>query len=315
MIARTLAAAALFVALGAALAQPPKPADKPDIPKLLATRVGVDKFDGTFGDAVKLLAEKYELPVVVHPRLGEDDAFQACGAPANDQNVTLPKLASVRLDTVVKLLAEQVKGKFLMYPDYVKIVPAAFAEYESGVLAAGTDPADQPLLAPEDLVRTKPLIKRALVNASFKNKPLDEVLGEIAEATGANIAVSPQLPADVRQAPVTVRFANTPVDAAVRTLCEMTGAGVIEDANVLLVTTTDRAAARAKEEAQKRKDSQPPAFVGFGGGGVGVPFGAVPNDTAAELAKLKEQNEQLTKQLVALARDGRGASEGREEAG
>ncbi len=32
---------------------------------------------------------------------------------------------------------------------------------------------------------------------------------------------------------------------------------MIEDANVLLVTTRERAAARAKEEAQKLKDKQP----------------------------------------------------------
>ncbi len=73
-----------------------------------------------------------------------------------------------------------------------------------------------------DLLRSKPLTKRGLVNASFKNRPLSEVLDEIADATGANVAASPTLPAQVRQTPVTVRFANAPVDAAVRTLCEMT---------------------------------------------------------------------------------------------
>ena len=109
-------------------------------------------------------------------------------------------------------------AKFLVYPDHIKIVPAAFAEYESGSLVVDPTVAEQPLLSPEELVRTKPLIKRALVSISFKNKPLSEAIDEIAEATGATVAVSPLLPANVRQAPVTVRFANTPVESAVRTL-------------------------------------------------------------------------------------------------
>lgn len=315
MTARTLAAAALVAVVGTALAQPPQPdvpaglapvpaalppkvADTSDLPKLLATRVAVARFDGKFKDAVKLLADTYDLPLVIDPRLGPGDAMAACDGVADDKPVKLPKLANVRLDTVLKILAEQVNGKFLVYPDHIKIVPETFAAYESGVLSVSADPNDEPLLTTSDLLRSKPLIKRALVNASFKNKPLSEVIDEIAEATGANVAVSPLLPANVRQAPVTVRFANTPVDAAVRTLCEMTECGAIEDANVLLVTTRERATARAKEEAQKVKDRHPALQPVFGGGaGVGLP--AQP-DIATEVAKLKEQNEQLRKELEEL---------------
>lgn len=302
MTARILAVAMLVAFTGTALAQPPK-AEKPDILKQLATRVTLEKgFDGKFKDAVTMLAEKYELPVVVDPRLGEGNdgmaaAVVVCEAPADDKQVKLPKLTNVRLDTVVKLLAEQVQGKFLVYPDHVKIVPANFADYESGVLTVGTEAGEEPpLLAVQDLVRNKPLIKRALVNANFKNKPLSEVLDEIAETTGANVTLSPLVAANVRQMSITVRFANTPVDAAVRTLCEMTECGVIEDANVLLVTTRERAAARAKEDAQKLKDKQLPQqqVVGFGAVGLGGPLDAV---TAVELVRLKEQNEQLKKQL------------------
>lgn len=311
MTARTLAAAALVAVLGTALAQPPKPiplAQKvkdepkaaPDIPKLLASRVTIDKFDGTFKEAVERLADKFDLPLVVDPRVGEDIAVAMCDAPANDRPVKLPKLTNVRLDTALKLVVEQVGGKFLVYPDHVKIVPAAFAEYEAGVLSTTPDGVDDPLLSPADLIRARPLIKRALVSASFKNKPLGEALDEIAEATGATVAVSPLLPANLRQAPVTVRFANTPVETAVRTLCEMTECAAIEDTSVLLVTTRERAAARAKEDAQKARDRQPPALV-FGNGPVpGIGAFAPQPEVAAELAKLKEQNEQLRKELEEL---------------
>jgi hypothetical protein len=197
------------------------------------------------------------------------------------------------------LLADQVHGKVLAYPEYVKIVPDLFADYESGVLPVNSDPdVEPPLLSVQDLVRAKPLIKRALVNLSVKNKPLSEVLDEIAESTGATVTLSPLVAANVRQLPVTARFANTPVDAAVRTLCEMTECGVIEDANVLLVTTRERAAARAQEDAERQKAKHPPQTVGLGGGfagGLGGP--SVPLDTTTEIAKLKEQNEQLKRQV------------------
>ena len=313
MTARTLAAAALVAVIGTALAQPPKAvllaqkekdepkAVAPDLNKQLATRVTIDKFDGPFKEAVELFAEKFNVTLIVDPRLGEEFAMGAamCDAPADNRPVKLPKLVNVRLDTALKLLAEQVGGKFLVYPDHIKIVPAAFAEYESGVLSTTPDGIDEPLLSPADLIRAKPLTKRGLVNVSFKNKPLGEALDEIAEATGATLAVSPLLPANVRQAPVTVRFANTPVEAAVRTLCEMTECAAIEDANVLLITTRERAAARAKEEAQKLKDRQPQAFGGLCGTGLQFPLGGGPGqpDLATEIAKLKEQNEQLRKEL------------------
>jgi hypothetical protein len=313
MTARTLAAVALVALFGIALAQPTTPAsapvpqpvkadpkaDKGDLFKQLATRITLPKYEGKFKDAVKMLADAYELPLVIDPRLTEREQGMACDGGADDREVKLPKLANVRLDTVLNLLVAQVNGRFLVYPDHIQIVPEAFAWYETGILPAKADPTDEPILPEMDLVRSKPLIKRALVNASFKNKPFSEVIDEIVEATGANVAVSPQLPANLRSLPITVRFANTPVESAVRTLCEMIEAGAIEQGNVLLVTTRERAAARAKEDAQKAKDRFPPVqpLVGYGGGLGG--FVTQP-DLAGEVAKLKEQNEQLKKQLEQL---------------
>jgi hypothetical protein len=299
MFARTLAAAALFAALGAALAQPPRLADpkaaaKPDILKQLATRVTLEKgFEGKFKDALTMLAEKSDLPLVL-TRQAEESTRPDGETKAGEQIVKLPKLTGVKAETVLTLLCEQTDTKFLVYPDHVRIVPGLFAAYESGVLPVSTDPnEDPPLLSTTELVRSKPLTKRALVNASFKNRPLSEVLDEIAESTGANVALSPLLPAEVRQAPITVRFANAPVDAAVRTLCEMTDTGVIEDANVLLVTTRERAAERAKEEERKQRARQWASSVLMGAAG----FGVVAPDLATEVMKLREQTEQLKKQL------------------
>lgn len=321
MTARTLAAAALVALVGTVLAQPTKqPAEPkaaaqpkaelkvgnaPDLPKLLATRVSVEKeFDGVFKDAVKLLAEKYDLPLVVHPRVGDFDGaggMAMCDTFADDRPVKLPRLRNVRLDTLLKTVTDQVNAKFLVYPDHIKIVPDLFAAYETGLLPATQNPdapEDAPLLTQVDILRNRPLTKRALVNGTFKNKPLVEIVDEITEATGANVAVSPLVAANVRQMAVTVRFANAPVDSAVRTLCEMTDCAVLEDANVLLITTRERAATRAKEEAQKAKErflQQQGIVVGGGEFGLAGPVPAL--DLTVEVAKLKEQNEQLKKEL------------------
>lgn len=325
MTVRTLAAGALFVALGSALAQPPKPTEpvrapvppaakaveKVDLNKLLAGRVTLDKYEGKFRDAVAVIATAYDLPLVLTRQAdqGMVDNEDGDSVKRGDAVVKLARINSVKVETILTIVCEQAGAKFLVYPDHIKIVPDAFAAYESGVLTVNTDPYpgndETPLLSSSDLLRSKPLTKRGLVNASFKNKPLAEVLDEIADATGANVATSPTLPAQVRQAPVTVRFANTPVDAAVRTLCEMTDTGVIEDANVLLVTTRERAAARAKEEAQKLKDKQPPPAPVLLSALNPNPFqNPLPPaaDQAAEIAKLKERNEQLAKQLESLTK-------------
>jgi hypothetical protein len=312
MTARTLAAAILVAFIGTGLAQPTKPkeslsqpapqipgdskAEKRTLTQQLATRVNVEKFEGQFKDAVSQFATKYHLPLVLTRRganwRGENDGLDTTAA---EQNVVLPALTNVTLKTALKLLCEQTQTRFLIDPDHIRIVPDIFADYESGLLTVSNNPEEAPFLVASDLVRTRPLIKRAMVSETFKNQSLSDVLNEIAESTGATIAISPLLPANIREVNVTVRFANTPVDAAVRTLCEMTDCGVIEDANVLLVTTRERATARAKEDADKHKAKQP-TQVGFPGAGLGGSSVSV-DATALELAKLKEQNEQLKKQL------------------
>ena len=108
-----------------------------------------------------------------------------------------------------------------------------------------------------------------------------------------------------------MRFANAPVDAAVRTICEMADLAVIEDANVLVVTTRERASARMKMEVEKRKAEtlalaapniglsannqvfQPNWLGGVGGlGGEGSG-----PDLSVEIARLRDQNERVQKQL------------------
>ncbi|MDB5309400.1 MAG: hypothetical protein JWO38_3602 [Gemmataceae bacterium] len=273
----------------------PPPAGKAEIPDLLARRVTLGKFEGKFGDILKLLREKCDLPLAVDPTLKTGDE------PIEDQPVKIPALTNVRAETVLRLACDQVEVAFLTEPEYIWITNWAAALYEAGVLKQPDSAVsgDEPILPLKEMQKARPLTQRALVTAAFKGKPLAEIIDAIAELTGANVVLAPQVAEKTKQS-LTVRFANTPVEAAVRTLCEMTDLGVIEEANVLLVTTKERADARAKVDDEKRKARQSAGAVGFGGaGGLGGAVGglAAPADVAGELAKLKEQNEQLKRQL------------------
>jgi len=289
----------------------------PRLSDLLAKRVSLDQsFEGKFKDAIELLAEKFQLPIVLDPAIREVVIGGAACDGLEDKPVKLPKMLNVRVETLLRLTCEQADAMFLVYPDYIRVVPTVFGLYETAVTTAGADPNDSEpaLLSTEQVLKTRPLTRRAIVNVSFKDAPIAEILDEIAGRSGANVALAP-LVAEKANAKLTVRFANAPVDAAVRTICEMADLGMIEDANVLVVTTRERAAARLKLEAEKKRAAmlaalppnaglggpglQPGLIGGIGGlGGIGGFAGeASGTDLSAEIAKLKEQNEHLRKQL------------------
>jgi hypothetical protein len=301
-----LSAVVLTLFVAPAAAQDAKPTDKLKLSDKLARKITLDKFEGTFKQAVELFATKFDLPLVVDPSVAHPAGGMAECDGADDAPVKLPRLVNVRVDTALRLLCQQVNAMYMVHPDHIQIVGAANGLLESGVLKQ-PEPGEDDLtqLATLDQQKYKPLIKRALVTAAFKGVALSDVLDDIAESTGATVVLSPEV-GPMADRKVTARFANTPVEAAVRTLCEITDLGVIEDANVLVVTTREKAAARAKAEEEKRK-SRSAATAGFGFVGLGglsaTPYGLgglVPPDLSVEVARLKEQNEQLKKQVEEL---------------
>jgi hypothetical protein len=279
------------------------------ITDLLAKRVSLDRpFEGKFKEALEFLADRYNLPIVVDASVREfAGGAMACDG-LEEKAIKLPRMLNVRTETLLRLTCEQADAMFLAYPDYIRIVPTIFGLYESGVTSAGIDPSEDqatPLTA-DQLLKVKPLTKRAIVTLSFSNATVSEILDEIAAASGANVALAPSA-AEKGAAKLTVRFANTPVDSAVRTICEMADLDAIEDANVLIVTTHERAAARRKADLDRKRARLMPlaGYPGFGANGLLLANGlggvALP-DWAGEITRLKEQNEQLKKQLDEVLR-------------
>ena len=283
----------------------PAPEKGQKLTDLLAKRVSLDKpFEGNFKDAINFLADKFELPVVIDPAVREFGGGPAGCDGLEEKAVKIPRMRNVRTETLLRLTCEQADAMFLVYPDYLRIVPSIFGLYETGVTSAGTDPNDpEPTtLSAEQILKTRPLTRRAIVNLSLKDATVADVLDEIAAASGANVALAPVV-AEKASSKITVRFANAPVDVAVRTVCEMADLGMIEDANVLVVTTRERAAARAKLEIERKKAALLALTVPNPGLCLNnQPFipnwlGAEAADLSAEIAKLKEQNDLLRKQL------------------
>lgn len=271
---------------------PGKAADARPVADRLAERVDVEPFDGKFAAAVRLLRERYGLPLVLDPSLDEPGE-----EPAADRPVRLPKLTGVRTDTLLGLVGGQAGAVALADPDVIRLVRSTHGLIETGVYRLDSDdpqvpPMESPL--PMNLRPIyQPAIKRALVNAGFKARPVAEVVDAIAEATGANLVLAPAA-GEAAKLAVTVRFANTPVEVAVRTLAELADLGVIEDGPVLILTSRERADARAAADAARRHARA--LAVGVPAAGLGGP------DVATELARLREQADQMRKQLDELAK-------------
>jgi hypothetical protein len=245
-------------------------------------------------DVLEFLGKQYGLTLLIDPLVDQElVAAQARGgaaatglaaAPAlaalagvvllqdsgfADQPVSLPVMRDVRVGTVLNQLARQVRCRWLIDTDHLRLTRFEFAIYETGE-AAGPSPNEDesPLLVTiGTYLRVRPLTQRALVNLSGdKPRPLAELLAAVTDSTGANVVLAPQAK-EQGQTPLAVRLTNAPVEAVVRTLAEMAGLEVVADANVLLVTTPERAKAIEERKAARKVVNFETDGMGCAGGG------------------------------------------------
>src|SRR5689334_6832700 len=78
-------------------------------------------------DAVEFISGPYDIKILV-----DTQAFKAAGVDAvEDQPVRLPKMIGIRLSTILRLLADQVQGTYLVHPEFVELVPLERARPEA----------------------------------------------------------------------------------------------------------------------------------------------------------------------------------------
>jgi hypothetical protein len=221
--------------------------DRDELATKLMQRVTFDKpFDNVaLKEVIEFLNDKHDLTILVDGKSfnpGAAVAAELVAKNAADEilnaQISVPVMKNVRLATILKHVADQVDGVYLLYPDHIKIVSTARAvtltnppvrEYQ----AEGEDAATQETY--NDIIRSIPL-----VNANFKEISLQDALREVELRTNRSIVLAP-LAGDKAKTTITARFTNVPVDTAVATLAESAGLGVGRKGNVILVTTVERA--------------------------------------------------------------------------
>ncbi len=229
-------------------------------------------------EVLQQLSDTYKITLLVDRNSFVENGAGAVALGADNeptvltQRINVPPMKNVRLATVIKDVANQVQGFYLITPDHISIVGFTKAYTETKPLKGDClierHDADEEGLLPSPTS----LARRAmdpLVTVSFNEKPLEDALKEIGVHTNRTIVVANQT-ADAKKTPITARFANVYVDRAVETIAELAGLKMVRKGNVLLVTT----AARAKEFDPAPAPQPQMGGIGFGGMGGGG-FGGV----------------------------------------
>jgi hypothetical protein len=205
-------------------------------------------------DALDYFSTKHGITLLVDPRTF-GSAPAAAAARADDeavffnQSINVPAMKNVRLGTLLKCVADQIDGVYLIYPDHIKLVgPARAATLTKPPLKAYMSEDENFQEAAENVIRSIPLI-----TISFRGQPLEEALRIVELRSNRSIVLANQA-ADNGKTPITARFNNVPVDSVVATLAEMAGAKLARKGSVLLVTTAERA-----DQFDPAPPSPPPA--------------------------------------------------------
>ncbi len=244
----------------------------------------------TLKDALNFLSEKYEVTLLVDQKsFGQGGAAAAALNAADDgmlgQPINVPVMKNVRLGTIIKHVADQVDGVYLIYPDHIKLVGIGRAytltrPVRDAAPAGPNDPEpDSEMESPQDIIRSIPL-----VTVSFNDKPLPEVLKDIETRTNRTIILGNQA-ADKIKTTISGRFTNVPVETAVATVAEMAGLKMVRKGNVLLVTTDERA----------KTFDPPPSPAAFGHG----LFPMLDPNSVEELKKKLAELEKTVEELKA----------------
>jgi hypothetical protein len=212
----------------------------------LAARINFDGFDDpktTLQDALKNLSDKFDVRFDV-----EENAFKFA---LGDKNVwaepiaktPIPKMRGVTLDTAIRRILARIPT-------------------QPGKEAAFTLEGDSVLITTGDffVVRIWGPTYRGprfpLVHPDIEEKSLDEVLKELAQASGHNIAVDKRL-GPKAQVPVSIKMTNAPLDTVVRFLADMTDVDTVFLDNVIYVTTKENAETW-NDKLQKEEEEEDP---------------------------------------------------------
>jgi hypothetical protein len=236
------------------------------LPAKLASRVNFDGLDDprtTFQEALDKLSDSFDVRFDV-----EEAPFKAV---FGDRSVLaepvaqtpIPKMRDVSLDTVIRKILARIASQ-----------PGREAVY---VLQG-----DSVLITTADILVARIWGENyrgprfSLVHPDFEEKRLDDVMKELAQASGHNITVDKRLGSKA-QVPVSIKMTNAPLDTVVRLLADMTDLDTVFLDNVIYVTTKENAEVwnnkLQKEQVDRMGEGAPPRI------GTVPPIPTIPGST------------------------------------
>jgi len=172
-----------------------------------------------FKDVIEHFSDRYDITIVVN-----SDAFRRDGiAEIEMQPITLPPLKGVPLKTVFRMVLAQVNASMIVTPELIEVIPA-------------------------------PVAGLPIVQTSFEDRPLDEILRELSERTDYTVVFDAQKAIEKANLKLTVNFKRVPLDTAVRLVADMAGLKMVTTEKALYVT--DKANAEILQQEVERAEKK-----------------------------------------------------------
>jgi hypothetical protein len=197
------------------------------------------------------LSKRHGLTFVIN-----ENSFKAAGQQnikEEKPNITATQLRGLHLHQFLRVVLDSTGATYLIKDSTIEIVSIAHA-------AKVTKAA----VSQEEDGRVR--LNEPLVSAVYKEKPLNEVVAEIAKMYDLTAVVSPQA-GDARTGFVTARLLNVPADKALELLALQCDLRVVRRGTTFLITGKDHAnelfdegleKERRKIELQKLREAKPP---------------------------------------------------------
>lgn len=210
----------------------------------------------TLSELADLVEEKHGIPVVVNEQsLGGGAAVCRADGPM----VKLPKAKGLSVEATLRLALAPLPATFLVRKTYIEVVGLPFAVRET---------KNSP---PEDEADGRDM-RAPLVNGIYREKPLNEVVADLAEEYDLTVVVAPQA-GDNKAAFVTARLLNVPADDALELLAAQADLRVVRQGAAYLVTSPDHANAMFDEKIDREKKRLENERLKYPGGVLGPGLG------------------------------------------
>jgi hypothetical protein len=208
MSVRLLTCAVLGLVLAAgpmAAADPPKPGTTEHTLAALREPVDIDRVnERTLSELLEQLTAKHDITFMIR-----EWAFTAAGTQGLQEQrprVVISRFKGMALHRFLTMILDGMGATYLVRKDHVEIVPIMTAAKET-----------KNLYTEEQGDGTNVRLREPLVAVSYKEKPLNEALADLAEEYDLTVVVGPQA-GDARMGFVTARLLNVPADRAVELL-------------------------------------------------------------------------------------------------